>query len=106
LEKKRKKSVALERGKKTHAKNSNFRSAESEHFQLGGGMNHRMNLADLWKSMRKHLMELDQEVRQLQLLDPQGRRKGVPRIVIEGVNQWGNFSSASGGVNMMGFSRL
>ena len=32
----RKKTVALEPGKKTHAKNSNFRSAETERFQLGG----------------------------------------------------------------------
>jgi hypothetical protein len=36
-EKTRKKTIALEPGKKTHAKNSNFRSAESERFQLGGG---------------------------------------------------------------------
>ena len=36
-EQRRKKTVALEPGKKTHAKNSNFGSAESERFQLGGG---------------------------------------------------------------------
>ena len=36
-EQRQKKTVALEPGKKTHAKNSNFGSAESERFQLGGG---------------------------------------------------------------------